>query len=119
MKDIGLTVHEIDLIQNVFRRFPIISEVVLYGSRAKGTYRPESDVDLVLIGVDDELQAEAVAEELENLPLPYRFDVKAYSSLKHVSLQEHIARVGVSLYRRDTSDKDTAATKPITAPNIT
>ncbi len=119
MKDIGLTSHEINLIRGVLRRFSTIREVVVYGSRAKGNYRPESDIDLALIGVDDELHTEAVAEELEDLPLPYRFDVKAYSSIKHVPLQEHIARVGVSLYRRDASDKDTAATKPTTAPNIT
>lgn len=119
MKDIGLTSHEIDLILNVFRRFPTISEVVLYGSRAKGTYRPESDIDLALISIDDDVQAEAVADELDELPLPYRFDVKAYGGIKHAPLQEHIARVGVSLYRRDASDKDTAATNPTTAPNIT
>jgi uncharacterized protein len=119
MKDIGLPSHEIDLILDVFRRFPAISEVVVYGSRAKGTHRPESDIDLALMGIDDEVQAETVADELEELPLPYQFDVKAYNSIKHVPLQEHIARVGVSLYRRDSSDKDAAATKPITAPNIT
>lgn len=103
MKDIGLTPREIALIQAVFRRFSAIREVVLYGSRAKGTYRPESDIDLVLIGVDDDIQAEAVADELDELPLPYRFDVKAYSSIKYSPLREHIARVGISLYRRDPS----------------
>lgn len=81
-----------------------IREVALYGSRAKGAYRPESDIDLALIGVDDDVQAEAVADELDELPLPYRFDVKAYGSIKYGPLQEHIARVGISLYRRDPSN---------------
>jgi uncharacterized protein len=119
MKDIGLTSHEIDLIRNVFRHFKTISEVVLYGSRAKGTYRSESDIDLALIGVNDDVQAEAVADELEELPLPYRFDVKAYGRITYGPLREHIARVGIALYRRDSSDKDIAATNPMTAPNIT
>ena len=48
MKDIGLSPHELDFIRGVFHRFPAISEVVLYGSRAKGTHRPESDIDLTL-----------------------------------------------------------------------
>jgi len=103
VSDIGLGPHELDLIQEVFRRFPAISEVMLYGSRAKGTYRPESDIDLALVGVDDEIQAEAVADELEELPLPYRFDVKAFSCIKYGPLRDHIERVGVSLYRRDLS----------------
>jgi predicted nucleotidyltransferase len=105
MKDIGLTPHEIDLMRAVFRCFPEIREVALYGSRAKGTYRPESDIDLALIGVDDDVQAEAVAEELDELPLPYRFDVKAYDSIKYGPLREHIARVGIALYRRDPSNQ--------------
>ncbi len=76
---------------------------MLYGSRAKGTYRPESDIDLALVGVDDEIQAEAVADELEELPLPYRFDVRAFSRIKYGPLRNDIERVGVSLYRRGLS----------------
>ncbi|MBI3800667.1 MAG: nucleotidyltransferase domain-containing protein [Deltaproteobacteria bacterium] len=106
MKDIGLTPHEIDLIREVFRRFPAIREVALYGSRAKGTYRPESDIDLALVGVDDDVQAEAVADELDELPLPYRFDVKAYGGIKYGPLREHIGRVGISLYQRDPPEQD-------------
>jgi uncharacterized protein len=106
VKDIGLTPHEIDLLRAVFRRFPAISEVTLYGSRAKGTYRPESDVDLALIGIEDQLDAEAVAGELDELPLPYRFDVKAYGGITYGPLLEHIERVGVVLYRRESSVKD-------------
>ena len=100
MNDIGLAPHELELMRAVFSHSPRVAEVVLYGSRAKGTFRPESDVDLALIGVDDDLQAEAVAEELDELPLPYRFDVKALETIKHEPLRDHIARVGLSLYRR-------------------
>ncbi|MGE0683553.1 MAG: nucleotidyltransferase substrate binding protein [Candidatus Binatia bacterium] len=102
---LGLTPHEIDLIRTVFRRFPVVREVALYGSRAKGTYRPESDLDLALISVDDDIQAEAIADELDELPLPYRFDVKAYGGIKYGPLREHIAHVGISLYRRDSSNQ--------------
>lgn len=105
MKDIGLTPGDIELMRGVFRRFPTISEVIVYGSRAKGTYRPESDIDLALIGIADNIQAGAVAHELDELPLPYRFDVKAYGGITYPPLQEHIARVGVSLYRSDLSDQ--------------
>ena len=40
MKETGLALPEIELMRQVFRRVPAIREVVLYGSRAKGTYRP-------------------------------------------------------------------------------
>ncbi len=101
MKDIGLASHEIEMMQEVFRRIPATVEVVLFGSRAKGNFRPESDVDLALVGVDDDLQAEAAADELNELPLPYRFEVKACGTIRHAPLREHIARVGLTLYRRE------------------
>jgi predicted nucleotidyltransferase len=85
----------------VFILHPKIREVILFGSRAKGSARPESDIDLALVGAIDELEAEAVADELEELPLPYGFDVKAYDRIKSPALKEHIARVGKSIYRRE------------------
>jgi predicted nucleotidyltransferase len=93
----GLTPHELALIRQVLARHPSVTGAILFGSRAKGTARPESDIDLALEGVADQLQAEAVASELEDLPLPYRFDVKALSCILHPPLREHIARVGVRI----------------------
>ncbi len=52
-----------------------------------------------LFGLDDPVQAEAVAEQLD-VPTPYRFDVKAYGSIADGPLREHIVRVGVSVSAR-------------------
>lgn len=105
MKGVGLAFHDLDLILSVFRRNPSISEVLLYGSRAKGNYKPESDIDLAIVGVSDELQVEKISEELDQLPLPYRFDVVGYEAIRHSPLREHIERVGLSIYRRDMQAK--------------
>jgi predicted nucleotidyltransferase len=96
VKDVGLCPDELQRIRDVFRRAPDVIEVRLYGSRAKGISQPGSDIDLALVGVRDRLRAEAIAEELEELPLPYRFDVKAYDAIAYAPLREHIARVGVT-----------------------
>lgn len=85
MKDTGLSPDEIEIMRSVFRRVLAISGVVLYGSRAKGTHRPGSDIDLALVGLDDPVQAEAVAEELDELPTPYRFDVRPTAASRMVS----------------------------------
>jgi hypothetical protein len=47
-------------------------------------------------GGGDALQAESIAAELDELPLPYRFDVKAYESIKQDSLREHIQSKGIN-----------------------
>jgi type I restriction enzyme R subunit len=71
---------------------------MLYGSRAKGTHRPESDVDLAIQGDLDGLRAASIAAEMDELPLPYRFDVQAYAAIQSSALRDDIARTGVVLY---------------------
>jgi predicted nucleotidyltransferase len=93
-----LAPRELDLIRSVLARHPAVTGAILFGSRAKGTAQPASDVDLALEGVADPLQAEAIANELEELPLPYRFDVKAQTAIRHHPLLEHIERVGVRIH---------------------
>jgi hypothetical protein len=44
------------------------------------------------------MRAEAIASELEELPLPYRFGVIALSTIRHAPLREHIERVGVRIH---------------------
>jgi predicted nucleotidyltransferase len=96
----GLGERELGLLQSVFERHPEIERVVLFGSRAKGTHRSNSDIDLALWGAVDALAAAEVAGELDELPLPYLFDVQPYAQIKVKSLQEHIDRVGLNLYQR-------------------
>ncbi len=93
-----LSARERELIMGVLSRHRAVTGAVLFGSRAKGVASASSDVDLALEGIDDPLEAEAVASELDELPLPYRFDVKALAAIEYPPFREHIARVGVRIY---------------------
>jgi predicted nucleotidyltransferase len=95
--NVALTTYELELIHSVLARHPAVTGAILFGSRAKGTASPSSDIDLALEGIDDPLQAAAIAGELEELPLPYTFDVKALAAIQSQPLREHIARVGVRI----------------------
>ena len=94
----ALTERELGLINQVFRRHPEIQAVRLFGSRAKGTHTPRSDVDLAIWGDVDAIRAEAISAELDELPLPYHFDVKPFGLIKLESLRDHIQRVGLPVY---------------------
>jgi predicted nucleotidyltransferase len=98
MKTPPLAPAELELLCSVFRHHAEIRAVKLFGSRAKGTHTARSDVDLALWGDVDALQAEQIAAELDDLPLPYRYDVKPFDSIKLRPLREHIERVGIPLY---------------------
>jgi predicted nucleotidyltransferase len=88
------------LVLSVLARHPEVSEARVFGSRALKRHRPESDVDLALYGEVDEVLAQRIAGELDELPLPYAFDVCAYSQIRQRPLREHIDRVGRRLFVR-------------------
>lgn len=88
--------------QRVFARYPEIQKVVIYGSRAKGNYRPGSDIDLTLLGeaIDNTILSKVLVD-LDDLNTPYLMDVSIFKQLSSADLIEHIARVGQVFYSRD------------------
>jgi predicted nucleotidyltransferase len=96
----GLSKININKIINVFRQFPEIETALLYGSRAKGNYRPSSDIDLTLKGRKFNLQVlSRIILKLDDLLLPYRFDISIYSQINNPELLDHIHRVGKAFYQ--------------------
>jgi predicted nucleotidyltransferase len=93
-----LVASELELVRSVLRQQPEIESAILFGSRAKGTHSERSDVDMALTGSLGALGAEAIAAELEELPLPYRFDVHALAAITLTPLLVHIERVGKVIY---------------------
>ena len=98
MKAPPLKPAELDMVRSIFRRHPEVTSATLFGSRAKGTHSDRSDVDLVVTGEIEPLRAEAIASELDELPLPYRFEVQPLAHIHYRPLLEHIKRVGILIY---------------------
>lgn len=95
----GLGVATLVALQDVFTRHPEIEQVLLYGSRAKGTQRKGSDIDLTLLG--DELDYRLLTRietEIDDLLLPYTVDLSLFRQIDNPDLIEHISRVGLIFY---------------------
>jgi predicted nucleotidyltransferase len=91
----GLENSTIEKIKVCLNKNPRIEKAILYGSRAKGNYRNGSDIDLVLIGRDMKFEDLAQLEnEIDELLLPYKFDISIYHQINNPDLLEHIKRVG-------------------------
>lgn len=102
--DCGLPPAAISRIQEVLSRFPNIDKAVLYGSRAMGTYKIGSDIDLTLYGDTLTMQnLAAISSELDDLLLPYTIDLSLFAMLNNADLREHIGRVGKVFFARKTS----------------
>ncbi len=101
MNKFGLSDTTIEKTCKVFADFPAIEKAVLYGSRAKGNFKPGSDIDLTLYGVtlSKDLRS-TIACALDDLMLPYTIDLSVFDTLNHAELKEHIERVGVLFYER-------------------
>jgi predicted nucleotidyltransferase len=98
MKNFGLNKQELTKILSVFNRHPEIIRVMIFGSRAKGTSRPNSDIDFAVDGISGDLQVESLAMELDELSLPYKFEVKSIATISNRALRGHIERIGVTIY---------------------
>ncbi len=97
----GLSSETVGKICAVFARHPAVERAVLYGSRAKGNFKPGSDIDLSLHGAGLSLQELwAINDELDELLLPYSIDVLIFDTLQHEKLKEHIERVGIVFYQK-------------------
>ncbi len=110
MTAIGLSAQQLMALQRIFRKHNAIQAVKLYGSRAKGTFNPRSDVDLAALGENiDRFLIANVLLDLNDSDLPYAVDLQNYHELKNRQLIDHIDRVGVVIYDRDAeSDKANA-----------
>ncbi len=100
--DTGLSDAVWEKIGQIFARYENLDEVVLYGSRAKGNFRSGSDIDLALKGSELTLKIlNRISNDLDDLLLPYTFDLAIYNQIENKDLLEHIRRVGVVVFRSD------------------
>ncbi len=97
----GLKSEVVNRINEIFSRHEEIKEVILYGSRAKGNFRPGSDIDLTLVGKNLDLKIlNRISSELDDLLLPYTIDLSIYDHITNQDLLDHINRVKKIFYRR-------------------
>lgn len=99
--ELGLRESDILTILQVLSRFPQVKEAIVFGSRAKGTHKPGSDVDLALRveqGHKDVVRQISRILNDDTL-LPYRFDVLDCDSITNPELLSHIQRVGIDFFK--------------------
>jgi len=100
----GLDPETLFNIRQAIAKVETIDKVLLYGSRAKGNYRNGSDIDITLLGENLTLENSVyrLMDEIEELYLPYSFDISIFEHIDNTNLKEHIERVGVVFYQRET-----------------
>ena len=97
----GLTERDMQTLTGILQKYPEVKSVYLFGSRAKGTHKQGSDIDLAVVnegGSDKTLRA--IKADFEESSLPYNVDVASLATVEHRELKEHIDRMGVAIYEK-------------------
>ncbi|MDR0879029.1 MAG: nucleotidyltransferase domain-containing protein [Treponema sp.] len=94
----GLPDGAVEKINKVFEKYSAIEKAVLYGSRAKGTYKNGSDIDLTLFGHVTFQELLRIETELDDLLLPWMIDLSIYKHIDNPALIDHIGRVGLVFF---------------------
>ena len=98
----GLTQEHLETIRGILAPYAgRISKVALFGSRATGNYRHNSDIDLVLYGDLEERVVDRLWTLFSESNLPFPVDVKSYQLIRYRPLKGHIDRVGKVLFRQE------------------
>jgi predicted nucleotidyltransferase len=98
----GLPTQVFEQLERIFRSEPRIKAVTIFGSRAKGNYRNNSDIDLCV-------EANALTlvdlfklnDEIDELYLPWKVDLILMHSIDNKELVQHIQRVGRCVFCSD------------------
>ena len=84
------TEEVIEEVADLCRQFQA-KKVILYGSRAKGTARERSDIDIAVSGVDN---FELLVEKVEELPTLYSVNMVNMDTFRNQLLLEDIRQYG-------------------------
>jgi len=97
----GLPDATLAVIRSVLEREPKVKKAILFGSRAKGTHKPGSDIDLALVGEGLDIDTLGrLARAFDESSIPHQVDLCWLAAVEHAPLREHIERVGQVLYER-------------------
>lgn len=100
--EFGLTQNHRSIIHSIFAKYPQVRKVVVYGSRAKGNFRPGSDIDMTIVE-GEQLNSDLLfrlANDFDDSQLPFFVDLSIFSQLTEPALVQHILRVGKTIYQK-------------------
>lgn len=94
----GIKQETWDKIIRILRSNPAVEEVILFGSRAKGNFKDGSDIDICVKGTSlSDRDIIFLANELDELNLPWEIDLLRYEAISDQAVLEHIDRMGIVL----------------------
>lgn len=95
----GLKQRDFDYINKALNNFNDIEKTSLFGSRAKGNYKSNSDIDLCIFAKNINPKTITKLNRIlnEESSIPFFIDIVHYESLQNKELKNHIDRIGITI----------------------
>jgi len=110
MNSFGIDASDRETILSIFATYPEIESAVLYGSRARGNFKPGSDIDLVLTGkkLTDQIALD-VRAALRDSSVPFVVDLIAEHEISDRKLKREIDITGQLFYQQSEEEEEPQA----------
>ena len=108
VNEFGLSERDMNTINGIFKQFPEVQEVLIFGSRAMGNYKFGSDIDLAIMNVVEPQTVRTISGYFSESSLPYFVDLVNVRHLTNPEFIDHIKRNGILFFSQ----------KPIVNPQI-
>ena len=99
----GIKKHIIKMILSEISKYKEITDIIIFGSRAKGNFKKGSDIDIALKGenISFDLVTRLKTKFNQKMMIPYHVDLVHYESISNNNLIDHIDRAGISIREYD------------------
>lgn len=98
----GISKRQLDILKRILSVYANhITRVDLFGSRATGRFRNESDIDLVVHGSLTDKNINRLWTLFNESSLPVGVDVKSYELTNHAPLKAHMDKVCKRLFTQE------------------
>lgn len=95
----GINQNYLSELTAIFHKYSSVKTVSLFGSRAKGNYKPNSDIDLAILNNDvDRDEIFKIKSDLQDSNLPYSVELLAFHTISNKELADHILKFGIPIY---------------------
>ena len=98
----GLSESTYEFLQGLFNQYKAkVEQVVIYGSRALGTQRNGSDIDLCIKGAFSEALVLELMRKIDESSIPHKVDLSVYHRIENVNLKKHIDELGKPFWPKE------------------
>lgn len=94
----GLEERIIEKIVSAIDKHKAVKRAVIFGSRARGDYRYNSDIDIAIY--TDGQACSGLIDDIDHAAGIYKVDVVDVNSLENDDFKKSIERDGIEIYRR-------------------